>query len=312
MQIKFIITHLYEIPLTIGYQRSGIWLEIVNNEGKSGWGECAPLPKWSKETLEEVLQQIAEKDQRIREIFWTNQNCFAELQNLQLWPSLLFGLESALLMLLHPLPEFHMPTSALLMGTPKEIRQQAELRLCEGFISAKLKVGHLTFGEAEELIYHLKDQFHLRVDVNRAWKTEDAMQFFNQFSFHDFDYVEEPFQNPFDLARFLHPLAIDESFPSNLTLDHLEQFPTLKALIYKPTLQGGMTNCLPLVEWTTKRGINLILSSSFESDLGLGQIASIAHRCALKLPAGLGTYPYLKKTFYANSLNFCQPELIIS
>lgn len=299
----------YTILLKNKQPRSGAFLSMTDSSGKSGWGEIAPLPKWSAETLEECLEQVSQLQDEIERIDWKLKTCLDELARLKLLPAVSFGLESALLALLDPLPEHAVPTSALLMGTPEEILAQAKLRYKEGYISAKLKVGNLSFEAAAELIHQLKEQFRLRIDVNRAWSTSDSLHFFSQFPLDAFDYVEEPFQNPQDLAQFSHPLAVDESFPHDLSLEQLELLPNLKALIYKPTLQGGLVNCIPLHQWATKRGISLVLSSSFESDLGLAHIASMAHRLSIATPTGIGTYHHLNDHICA--LKFCGPVVHI-
>lgn len=304
MRVQTLSINPYAVPLKNGQLRSGILISITDEKGNSGWGDIAPLPKWSTETLEDSLKQINQKQEEILKIDWTTHTCFKELKQLKLLPSLSFGLESALLSLLTPLPEHSVSTSALLMGKPEEILEQAKLRYNEGYTSAKLKVSNLSFEDAANLIHQLKDKFCLRIDVNRAWSTSDSLQFFARFPLDTFDYVEEPFQNPYDLAQFPHPLAVDESFPHDLSLEQLERLPTLKALIYKPTIQGGMLGCLPLHEWTIKRGVSLVLSSSFESDLGLAHVASIAHRLSISAPTGIGTYYQLKDYVCATPLRF--------
>lgn len=305
MKIKAISLHPYEISLTNGQIRKGSWVKIEDQEGNSGWGEVAPLPKWSDETLEDSLEQFKQKEEEIIKVDWTAPNCLQELGKLSLLPSLSFGVESGLLSILSPVSNHTVSTSALLMGSPEEIMEQAELRNREGYTSAKLKVSNLSFEEAGKIIHQLKDKFRLRIDVNRTWKTSDALGFFEQFPLDTFDYVEEPFQNPNDLAVFSHPLAVDESFPQDLSLEQLASLPTLKALIYKPTIQGGLLNCFLLYEWTKKRGIELVLSSSFESDLGLANIASLAYRLSLLSPIGIGTYHYLNQ-------HICSPSLLFS
>lgn len=290
--------HLREFSflLTTGQLRKGLILTLRDSQGNEGLGEVSPLPNWSSETLEDALLQLSQKKQDILSIDWTIDNCFENLTSLKLLPSVTFGLETALLQLLSPIQKCNVKKSALFMGSRSEILEHADLRLSEGFTSAKLKVGHLTFDVAFEVISALKDKFKLRIDVNRAWKTEESLKFFSQFSFNAFDYIEEPFQNPHDLIKFTHPLAVDESFPNDLSLQQLELLPTLKAIIYKPTIQGGMTGCLKLHEFTMKCGISLVLSSSFESELGLNAIASISHRLRLDPPIGIGTYHYLAVT----------------
>jgi O-succinylbenzoate synthase len=281
----------------------GILLNIIDEKRNSGWGDIAPFPPWSQETLEDALEQLRQKKQEILEVDWTS--CFLqELAKLKLLPAVSFGLESALFSILMPLCEHAVATSALLMGSLPEIFAQARQRQQEGYTQAKLKVSGLTFAEAGHVIHELKDIFRLRIDVNRAWNTADSLLFFSQFPLDAFDYVEEPFQNPRDLPHFLHPLAVDESFPRDLYLVELEEIPALKAVIYKPTIQGGMLGCLALHEWVKKRGISLVLSSSFESDLGLAHVASMAHRLCIPTAVGIGTYHHLNSYVCSTSLQF--------
>lgn len=304
MKIQVFSFHSYSLPLTNHQMRSGAILCLTDEKGNKGFGEIAPLPKWSKESLEESIQQLNQIKEIILSIDWSNQTCLYELARLALFSSVSFGLESALLSLLSPLSNYSVPSCALLMGSSQEILSQAELRYNEGFTYAKLKVNQLAFDEATALIYKLKKKFHLRIDVNRAWNTTDSLRFFSQFPLDAFDYVEEPFRNPHDLAQFSHPLAIDESFPSDLSLKQLESLPNLKALIYKPTIQGGMINCLPLVQWTKQKDVSLVLSSSFESDIGLTCVASLAQRLSLPTPVGIGTYHFLKVPISSHPLYF--------
>ncbi len=300
MKIEKLSYYPYEIPFTTGLIRSGVLLYVTGEAGKNGWGEVAPLPNWSKESLEESLGELREREEEILGIDWTPHTCFDELHKLALLPSCSFGMESALLSILMPLSGYSVRTSALFTGTPSQILLHAEQRKKEGYTSAKLKVSNLDFKETREVIVRLKDVFRLRIDVNRAWNTEDSLRFFSEFPLDTFDYVEEPFLNPHDLAAFPHPLAVDESFPGDLSLQQVESFPTLKALIYKPTVQGGMLHCIPLHRRAVKRGVSIVLSSAFESDVGLANIDSMAHRLSLSSPVGTGTRHYFKRDHAAN------------
>ncbi len=293
MKLADLILQPYTMPLTNGSLRSGAILKIVSSEGKKTCGDVAPLPHWSSESIEEASGQIAQKKQEILARIWEESTCLEQIKELNLYRSVSFALESALLTLLSPLTEHEVAISTLFLGSPEEIAKQAEKRLKEGYISAKLKVGHLSFAEAKKLILQLKDLFRLRIDVNRAWTTRESLDFFSSFDLNAFDYVEEPFQNPQDLMQFTHPLAVDESFPNDLTLHELEKLSHLKALVYKPTLQGGLAYCLEPYFWCKKQGVSFVLSSSFESDIGLSHIASMAHRLGLSSPLGLGTEMYL-------------------
>ncbi len=303
--------HPYEIPLTTGKIRTGCLIHITDRLGNCSISDVAPLPQFSLESLTEAIQQFKKKKEEILHTHWGS-DFLEKIDSWNLFPSVQFALESALLSIFSPRIELTIPTSALLMGSFQEILHLARLRQQEGFTSAKLKVNNLSFKEAFQIIHTLKDTFQLRIDVNRAWNTTDSLEFFSKFPENTFDYVEEPFQNPHDLDQFtLHPLAVDESFPSDLSLKELESLPNLRALIYKPTIQGGIFKSLHLHEWTQKRKIQFILSSSFESDVGLMNIVSLANLLSLKDPIGIGTYHYLSQ-YLGDPLFFTHSHVTIS
>lgn len=293
MKLRAITSTLFEQALTTGQIRKGIYITLEAEDGRFAIGEAAPLPSWSFETLPEVIVQFEKVRNQLLGIVWNKEKLTTHLLDLHLYPSLLFALETALLELLDPISPFEGLSSALLMGSKEEILNHAALRAAEGYTSAKLKISNLTFTTAKEVIDQLKSVFKLRIDVNRAWEPNQALDFFQQFPLNAFDYVEEPFKDPRQLFRFTHPLAIDESFPHSLTFTDLEKLPTLKTVVYKPTLQGGMSNCLPLLDWARPRGIEIVLSSSFETKVGLKAISSLANRLGLTAPSGLGTSHFL-------------------
>lgn len=293
MKLRAITSTFFEQPLTTGQIRKGIYITLETEDGHSAMGEAAPLPSWSLETLPEVVAQFEKVRNKLLNIAWNKEKLTGNLLDLHLYPSLLFALETALLELLDPIPPSEKLPSALLMGSKEEILTQAALRAAEGYTFAKLKISNLSFPSAKEVIEQLKSVFKLRIDVNRAWEPHQALDFFQQFPLNAFDYVEEPFKDPRQLVLFTHPLAIDESFPHFLTFADLEKLPTLKTVVYKPTLQGGLSNCLPLLDWARPRGIEIVLSSSFETKVGLKAISSLANRLGLSAPSGLGTSHFL-------------------
>ncbi len=281
MNDQKIALYPYKAKLTSGSLREGLFVKKGDR-----WAEIAPLPGFSKESLGDALLDLEEGRYKS--------------------PSVSFALESINSSFPSPKP---IATSILLMGKPHEILERAN-RFSQ-FKSAKLKVSQLSFDEARNLIDTLSSRFFLRIDVNRAWKTEESLSFFKRYPENLFDYVEEPFQNPKDLSLFTLPLAVDESFPSNLTQDDLEKLPTLKALIYKPTIQGGLQNARPLKAWADDRGIQFIASSAFETDVGLAHVLAFSERLGLTHPAGIGTYHYLDELFCDDAIQFLGSSAII-
>ena len=100
-----------------------------------------------------------------------------------------------------------------------------------------------------------------------------ALHFFSHFSPEDFDLIEEPTYETEHLERFTHPFALDETLSETHLLPKSDK---LQALILKPTLVGGMTACQKIIRTAQERGIRTIFSSSFESPIGLANIAALA------------------------------------
>lgn len=269
------------------------WITLSTECGRTGVGEVAPLPGRSKESLAEAKEQL--------------QN---PLKVDSFFPSVAFGIESALIdAFAEPMTTSMPPLSALLMGTPDEIRQQAEAIPLKGRPSAKLKVGNLSFKEAFLLIEELRERFFLRIDVNRAWKIEDSLRFFAQFPHDAFDYIEEPCSDPRQLHRFSHPFAIDESFGEVLSLEEIGALPLCKALVYKPTLQGGIVHAAPLQKWAKEHGIDFVLSCCFESEIGLAAIARMGQILNVTAPMGLGLHTCTRRGGHTHSKASCPAHL---
>ncbi len=185
---------------------------------------------------------------------------------------------------------FSLPIAALLTGSADSIVLQARAYLALGFKCAKVKVGALNFPDAKRLLNDLSKHFLLRVDVNRMWPTEEALSFFSSFSKEAFEFVEEPVQELKTLARFPLPFALDESVRER---SEILQMPlkNLRALVIKPTLTGSLQRCFQLSMRAKQLGIYTVVSSAFESGVGIFHLAHFAKIVQPKgVSAGLGTY----------------------
>ncbi len=243
----------YKLPLTAQKWREGLILQC----GES-FGEIAPLPGWSRETLEEARAEM---------LHWIH------TREVPAFPSVRWGIECAR-KVLQPV---HLPLCAL---GPKE-----------GFSTVKLKLGHLPLNEAISLVKQHIGQFRLRLDCNRSWNLAQAFAFARHFQPTDFEYLEEPVQTFEELVHFSQathfPIAIDESIHCPWA-----EIPSLKAVVVKPTLLGGIPE-IP-------HHLDLILSSSYESGLGL---LHIANRAKNQLPVGLDTYQALQEDLLSTSID---------
>lgn len=133
----------------------------------------------------------------------------------------------------------------------------------EGVRELKIKLGGLSVEEALEKAWRFEG-YHLRLDVNCGWSLAEALAFMEGARGLNIAYLEEPLKEIKDLETFSRkgfPIAIDESFGK---VD-LKRLPSLKAVVIKPTVVGGVP----------KIGIPVVLSSSYESSLGHLLIANL-------------------------------------
>ena len=212
--------------------REGLIVQIGD-----GWGEIAPLPGFSKETLEEAKNEMLD---------YFNRGTAPTL------PSVRWGLICA--------GKSYDPS-------PLSVSLCAFKKPFHGCTHLKLKLGALTLEEGIALVQSYVGKYLLRIDCNRAWTLEQALTFAENFEASDFDYFEEPVKSFADLVEFSKrtnfPIAIDESLREGLPY---KEIPSVVAAVVKPMMMGG----IPQLD------LPIVLSSSFETSLGILHIARAA------------------------------------
>jgi len=273
--VKSFVLYRYILPYDPPFpEREGLLLRIFHPEGE-GWGEIAPLPGRSRETLSQALEQLL--------------YVLTEEKSISLFPSVAFGLFSAqqhTQSLKSPLP-----LSALLAGTPEQIIAKAEKASSQGYTSAKIKITGIPLSIAKELIQHVGRQFNLRIDANRAFSFQEAMRLCEECGLHGIEYVEEPTYELDQLEHFNYPFALDESLIEMNTLPKNSYF---KAIVWKPSVMG--------IECAKEK--KLILSSACETGIGILGIASLAATFKDIQPLGLDTYRFLPQDILSTPLDF--------
>lgn len=280
--------------------RKGILLHLTHQDGRVATAEISPLPGYSAETLDQAMQQLQQITKKLLTTWWTKQ-ALHYLGGMGLFPSVYFGVESALLDLLEPLEEDPVCLKyALLFGSPDEILQRADEVYAEGYRRAKIKLGHFSPESALQLIKKLGGRFFLRLDLNRKWKMEESIAFCSHFPQDHFEYLEEPSSSPKELPHFPYAYALDETLRDHPNLKPFLASKHLKALIVKPTMTYPFTHLLHL-------GPPVVLTSSFESPIGISQIEKLIHRQGLASAYhGLDTLRYFETN--NDTVSCCEME----
>ncbi len=333
MRIARVDVFRYDLPLVrplalrdcICTSRAGLLLRFENEAGAFAFGEAAPLPCFSREGLDETRQQALMLAKMLRgatlppRLELVTDHFERWLMPFELVNSLKFAVQSALLQLLtaeHAIPAFGLASqphrtsisiNGLLWGTRDAVLARAETLLREGYATLKLKVGRESPGEDAETVRALcalcKGQCAVRLDAGRLWELPDAMAFAQAIEGCAIEYIEEPLRDPADLVAFAGrsglPVALDETVTEQGEYE-LQQWRGARAAVIKPTLLGGFEIAMFLARKAINLGMMPVISSSFESPVGLialGRLAAFVNEA--DVAAGLDTWNW----FAANLLD---------
>lgn len=296
------------------YTERKIWLVYIrdiNNPTHVGVGECAPLPNLSCDDLPDY------EDILIDACNIVSRTGHTDIDELRPYPSMLFGLETALLHCqrgswqLFDTPfsrgEEGIPINGLIwMGSFEEMNKRIEDKLAQGFRCIKLKIGAIDFDNELALLKKIRSRFgketvELRVDANGAFAPEDALSKLEALSQFDIHSIEQPIRAGQwkEMARLCRhtplPIALDEELIGiKKPQDKSELLDTISPqyIILKPSLHGGMKGTREWIDQANKRNIGSWITSALESNIGLNAIANLAadiYGPGITMPQGLGT-----------------------
>ena len=226
------------LPLAHGVleRRDGLLLKLMTDDGRVGWGEAAPLPGFSAESIDEAASALTTHAELL-----VGTPLGEEASGGACPPSVSFALASAILSLSDDIAGT-VPLNALLAGDPVQILERARGLAGAGYGCAKLKVG-LKTPEADAALVcavgeALGESVALRLDANRAWTMAAALDFAERIKGCAIAYIEEPLAEPAGLLAFHEetglPYALDETFVARDA--PREIFEGAAACIWKPTL----------------------------------------------------------------------------
>lgn len=293
--------HLYQYAIPVDSQlilrnrflkkREGLLVQIKCGEHE-GWGEIAPLPEFSQETLEQAKEQTIQwlKD-------WDKARAENRKLSLQgLYPSVAFGLSCALAEMKGELgKEGNYQVAPLCYGDPDELYDL--LNQMQGEKVAKIKVGMYEAnrdGLIADMLLEAIPDLYLRLDANRSWTLAKAQMFAKYVKPEHrkrIQFLEEPCKTQEGSRQFAQDTGIALAWDESLREQgfQLEKEPHLAAIVIKPTLIGSLQDCIQLIEKAHQLGLKAVISSSIESSLGLTQLARIAQQYTPNVTPGLDT-----------------------
>ncbi|WP_225087266.1 o-succinylbenzoate synthase [Pectobacterium colocasium] len=292
--MRRVTLYRYSVPMEAGVvlrnqrlkTRDGLIVRLQEDE-RLGWGEIAPLPEFSVETLAEAEAVTLEQLQS-----WATGSAFSD----DLLPSVAFGLSCAQAEL-----DQHLPQAAdyrkapLCSGDPDELFDM--LQAMPGEKVAKVKVGlyeAVRDGMIVNVLLEALPDLKLRLDANRSWtraKADGFARYVAPSLRSRIAFLEEPCKTREESREFARETGISIAWDESVREAdfRVEAEPGVSAIVIKPTLVGSLARCQQLVQETQQAGLTAVISSSIESSLGLTQLARLAHWLTPETIPGLDT-----------------------
>lgn len=296
------------------YTERRLWIVEARDAGRPGVvgvGECSPLPDLScdaspryEAVLRELCSVVEERGSIPYDMF-------------RPYPSMLFGLETALLQLgrgggclfdtAFSRGEAGIPTNGLVwMGDHEEMLRRMEAKLSSGFRCIKLKIGSIAFDDELDLLGRLRERFSpreltIRLDANGAFTPDEALyklELLSQYAVHS---IEQPIRQKqwCEMARLCResplPIALDEELIGvNLPEMKRHMLSVIKPayIVIKPSLHGGMRGSREWIAAAEQFGIGSWITSALEGNIGLAAVAELAadiYGDHIDMAQGLGT-----------------------
>lgn len=291
--------------------RTSLILALSDADGRTGLGEAAPLPGFSRESLAEARDEIValvaapnrEPSLRCASVRFAWDCARLDLLGQQsaqpAWARLSAGV-----------PE-RLECNALLTCRPSEWRDAIESLVARGVRTVKLKVGFVDVDlEAHvdalrALDAALPAEVTLRLDANGAFAADDAARLRSALPGARFEFIEDPVQ-----ASALHTLsasglrwAADQlARDEPAAVARCSARDGLAALILKPTLLGSIPELLLATNQARARGVDVVLTHAFEGPIAHAALVHLAF--ALSEPStpramGLATHDVLRQWPFA-------------
>jgi len=295
----------FKAPLVLKHttlhQREGLILILTDVHGHAGISEISPLPGFSRETLDTavlnttmILEKMMSQGEFVAHCNPSSDDGWENIDD----PSVAsYGVESAILSLLANSRGVNpgtlifgessdkVPINGLIRGSLSDWVPEAERLVSKGFKTIKIKVGRINSVLEARGIQDVRKavgpEISLRLDSNRSWDLATAIEFGRAVEPANIEYIEEPLQNAVELPRFFDACGVYFAFDE--TLHHIvdptisfDAYTGLSALVLKPTLIASTARFIALVNQARNKGVLPVLSSSFESDVGLTTLAQLA------------------------------------
>lgn len=295
--------------------REGWLIRLTTEDGRIGYGDCAPLPQAGSESVACAQSRLMACAESLPGTLL--EDLPAKLEGLTVAaPSVRNGLETALLDLfsqqagrplaqwLNPCASSTVKVNAMIGGLDRQAPSRAMAAIHAGFAVLKLKVGLASVRDELAMLRAVSDMLPpgtaLRLDANCAWNEAQAAEFLCALDGVPVESVEDPQCYP-DVealsrlqASVVFPIAADESL-LKLGAGALLGTRAVRRLVLKPMLLGGLRPALAIATQARDAGLECVVTSTVDSAVGVRAAMHLAAAVDNGLAHGLATSAWLAR-----------------
>lgn len=290
------------------------WIITLEKDGFIGRGEISIIEGLSPD-FKDISSFEAKIEETCLQIGTWSIEYGAWKEQLKEFPSILFGVETALLDLQNggkgiifnnefSRGQRKIPINGLIwMGSEEFMLEQIEQKIAEGYSTLKMKIGAIDFDTELRLLKSIRKNYSekemtLRVDANGAFSPNVAIKVLDQLAELQIHSIEQPIK----AGQWLEMKELCSNTPTPIALDEeligitdisekIKLLETIRPqyIILKPSLHGGISGTKEWIELAESRNIPWWITSALESNIGLNAICQLAGEYNNPLPQGLGT-----------------------
>lgn len=299
------------------YYNRETWYIFWEDRGFTAIGECAPLPHLSTENHEEIEKELRKLQKYIED---GGKDWRPQIKPVS---SVIFGMEMAEQALLQRRAYSFFPSTfteqqkplsingLIWMASYREMLDQVEKKITEGWKCIKLKIGAIDFEEEIKLISGIRERFpvselELRVDANGAFSATQVLPKLERLAPYGLHSIEQPvkpgqWQLMADCVKAgLVPVALDEELiPLRSEEERRALLEKVKPdyIVLKPSLIGGYSSAESWLDLASEHRCGSWVTSSLESNIGLLALAQWTATQDITGYQGLGTGKLLAQNF---------------
>ncbi|NOX18446.1 MAG: o-succinylbenzoate synthase [Chlorobi bacterium] len=287
-------------------KKKGFIVSMTNEEEKTFFGEAAPLPPFSEETIGEIEAGLkVAREKILAKSILLDRKSIEELLDDDISNSVRFAVESILIQFASKKKNetdlfngltFSESVNVNAVASGDNLADTVKALLRQGFNAIKIKIGTKDFEEELRIIQNIEEtsegKIQLRLDVNGKWSLTEAKEYLPRLGGFNIQYIEEPVSGMNALLELAEcspiPIAIDESLSNYDDAFELLENKHLKYFVIKPARFGGLIKLFDFIKAANNANKFIVISSSLETSVGKGVLAFAASAVAHDLAHGLG------------------------